>query len=144
MVSSVQAHEAVTAPHWGEPVRAMFSRNGYRFGAVGEGGVVALWRSDMVDAVSAAGAVWLGMPVMLLTGIRLQGWLVAGGLPAASVWSVQHAACRLLTSFCASTGKLLPQHVCCQEVAGSIATCRCRRALQQGAGYACLLTPACP
>lgn len=34
--------------------------------------------------------------------------------------------------------------MCCQELAGSIATCRCRRALQQGAGYACLLTSACP
>jgi hypothetical protein len=47
-------HEAVTAQHWGEPARLMFSRNGYRFGAVGEGGVVALWRSDCMDAVRRA------------------------------------------------------------------------------------------
>jgi hypothetical protein len=48
------AHEAVAAQHWGEPARLVFSRNGYRFGAVGEGGVVALWRSDCMDAVRRA------------------------------------------------------------------------------------------
>ena len=64
-LSPVQAHEAVTAPHWGEPVKMMFSRNGYRFGAVGEGGVVALWRSDMIDSVSVLRELWASVVLVM-------------------------------------------------------------------------------
>jgi hypothetical protein len=54
-------HEAVTTPHWGSPAALRFSRSGGRFGAVGEGGLVGLWRQDFISAVDGLGhAEWVG------------------------------------------------------------------------------------
>jgi hypothetical protein len=54
-------HEAVCTPHWGGPAALRFSRSGARFGAVGEGGLVGLWRQDMLSALDGMGhAEWLG------------------------------------------------------------------------------------
>jgi hypothetical protein len=55
------AHEAVSTPHWGNPAAVRFSRSGARFGAVGEGGLVGLWRQDFISAVDGMGhAEWVG------------------------------------------------------------------------------------
>jgi hypothetical protein len=81
------ALEAVTAPHWGEPARVLFSRNGYRFGAVGEGGTVALWRSDCMDSVGGGwlGAGWLpAVTCSIAPGLmRVGGLLLVWGLAGA-------------------------------------------------------------
>lgn len=54
-------HEAVSTPHWGNPAAVRFSRSGARFGAVGEGGLVGLWRQDFISAVDGMGhAEWVG------------------------------------------------------------------------------------
>ncbi|WIA34454.1 hypothetical protein OEZ86_012787 [Tetradesmus obliquus] len=54
-------HEAVATPHWGSPAALRFSRSGGRFGAVGCGGLVGLWRQDFISAVDGLGhAEWLG------------------------------------------------------------------------------------
>jgi hypothetical protein len=54
-------HEAVTTPHWGSPAALRFSRSGGRFGVVGEGGLVGLWRQDFISAVDGLGhAEWVG------------------------------------------------------------------------------------
>lgn len=57
----LSAHEAVNTPHWGNPAAVRFSRSGARFGAVGEGGLVGLWRQDFISAVDGMGhAEWVG------------------------------------------------------------------------------------
>jgi len=51
----------VSAPHWVGPAAVRFSRSGARFGAVGEGGLVGLWRQDFISAVDGMGhAEWVG------------------------------------------------------------------------------------
>jgi WD40 repeat protein len=55
------SHEAVSTPHWGNPAAVRFSRSGARFGAVGEGGLLGLWRQDFISAVDGMGhAEWVG------------------------------------------------------------------------------------
>eukprot|EP00775_Hariotina_reticulata_P013078 gene13078-13205_t len=54
------ASQAVSTPHWGAPAAVRFSRSGGRFGAVGEGGLVGLWRQDFISAVDGLGhAEWV-------------------------------------------------------------------------------------
>ena len=56
----LQIHEAVGAPHWGVPAALRFSRSGARFGGVGEGGLVGLWRQDFISAADGLGhAEWV-------------------------------------------------------------------------------------
>eukprot|EP00878_Enallax_costatus_P031123 GHUV01033997.1.p2 GENE.GHUV01033997.1~~GHUV01033997.1.p2 ORF type:complete len:142 (-),score=17.50 GHUV01033997.1:318-743(-) len=67
--------EAVSTPHWGNPAALRFSRSGGRFGAVGDGGLVGLWRQDFISAVDGLGhAEWVGHCLSRVgTGITFLG-----------------------------------------------------------------------
>jgi hypothetical protein len=75
----------------------MFSRNGYRFGVVGEGGVVALWRSDMLDSVSVLRELWAcgaGHAVVMacVVAVLVIAHAASRNSPAAVVSVVRRAA----------------------------------------------------
>ena len=45
--------------HWGGAAAIRYSRSGTRFGAVGEGGLVAIWRPDMASSAGIGYADWV-------------------------------------------------------------------------------------
>ena len=45
-------------PHWGHAASLTYSATGARFAAIGEGGLVAMWRSDVMGAGGAGYADW--------------------------------------------------------------------------------------
>lgn len=83
-----------------------FSRSGARFGAVGEGGLVGLWRQDFISAVDGMGhAEWVAHCLSRsgtgMTDLEDTGSQVRTG--------VMHARACVAVAF---VSKSVPRHIC--------------------------------